>query len=225
MTSQLDLLLNDCDFEYYSLMLRRKIHKGGQDVVLAARWPADWSEIYKAKKYILVDPVIRKLGVAQRPFRWKEAFTQRRSDPRSARIQRLVQDAGRFGLRDGYVFPVHGCHGLLGSMIMGGGRVELSPSEVALFDILAKKMFWRYLEFDGRAAGLEHVAASDIVLTRREMEVVGHLAEGLTSNEIARTLAISHHTVDWYINSLQEKMNARNRQHVVALAFRKGLVT
>ncbi|MET3586707.1 DNA-binding CsgD family transcriptional regulator [Pseudorhizobium tarimense] len=53
--------------------------------------------------------------------------------------------------------------------------------------------------------------------------MVSHLAEGMTSNEIARELKISNHTVDWYINGLQNKMKARNRQHVVAIAFRRGL--
>ena len=56
------------------------------------------------------------------------------------------------------------------------------------------------------------------------MEAILLLADGLTSNEIAKQLTISSHTVDWYINGLQEKLKARNRQHVVALAFRLGLV-
>ncbi len=57
------------------------------------------------------------------------------------------------------------------------------------------------------------------------MEVLALLAEGMTSNEIAKDLQISNHTVDWYINVIQEKFNAKNRQHVVAIAFRLGLVS
>jgi len=65
----------------------------------------------------------------------------------------------------------------------------------------------------------------DTKITRREIDVISHLAEGLTSPEIAKVLQISSHTVDWYIHGLQEKMRAKNRQHVVALALRQGLVT
>jgi len=50
------------------------------------------------------------------------------------------------------------------------------------------------------------------------------LANGLTSNEIAKELDISSHTVDWYINGLHEKLGANNRQHLIALAFRLALI-
>jgi LuxR family transcriptional regulator len=56
------------------------------------------------------------------------------------------------------------------------------------------------------------------------MEVLNHLAEGMTSMEISRMLKISNHTVDWYMNSIQDKLNAKNRQHIVAIAFRNGLI-
>jgi LuxR family transcriptional regulator len=56
------------------------------------------------------------------------------------------------------------------------------------------------------------------------MEVLSHLADGMTSIEISRLLKISNHTVDWYMNSIQDKLKARNRQHIVAIAFRNGLI-
>jgi LuxR family transcriptional regulator len=56
------------------------------------------------------------------------------------------------------------------------------------------------------------------------MEVLNHLADGMTSIEISRLLMISNHTVDWYMNSIQDKLKARNRQHIVAIAFRNGLI-
>jgi LuxR family transcriptional regulator len=62
-------------------------------------------------------------------------------------------------------------------------------------------------------------------MTRREMEILNYLADGLTSMEISKLLAISNHTIDWYINGIQDKLNAKNRQHIVALAFRYGLIS
>lgn len=50
------------------------------------------------------------------------------------------------------------------------------------------------------------------------------LAAGLTSNEIGKVMKISTHTVDWYVNGLQDKFEARNRHHLVALAFRLGMI-
>ena len=36
-------------------------------------------------------------------------------------------------------------------------------------------------------------------------------------------LKISNHTVDWYMNGIQDKLNAKNRHHVVACRFPLGL--
>jgi LuxR family transcriptional regulator len=47
----------------------------------------------------------------------------------------------------------------------------------------------------------------------------------MTSPEMGKELSISSHTVDWYINGIQRKLHARNRQHAIALAFRYGLIS
>jgi LuxR family transcriptional regulator len=139
-------------------------------------------------------------------------------------MERMLGDSMRFGLLDGYIFPVHGRTGLLGNMTVGGHPIDLSPTEITLFDAVAKKAYWRLVEF--RFANETEVAKPiDTRMTRREMEVLNYLADGLTSNEISKILKISNHTVDWYMNGIQDKLNAKNRQHVVALSFRLGLVT
>jgi len=139
-------------------------------------------------------------------------------------MEQMMADARANGLVDGYIFPIHGRNGLLGSMTIGGDAVDLSPTELSLFDAVARKAFWRLLELRDEAQSLEEAAKGDINLTKREMEVLNHLAEGMTSIEISKLLKISNHTVDWYTNSIQDKLKARNRQHIVAIAFRNGLI-
>lgn len=229
LTAQLESLLNAYGFEYYGVQLHPRPNQDRPNPdpgasIFAGRLPDGWQELYISRKYALVDPTVRMLGIVQRPFRWRDAIIMLRNDPHRQRMQRMMQEGTRHGLLDGYIFPIHGRHGLLGHMMAGGKPVELSPTEIALFDSAAKKVFWRFLEMRGEAAELEAVAKVDTQLTRREMEVIVLLADGLTSNEIAKTLDISSHTVDWYINGLQEKLKAKNRQHVVASAFRLGLV-
>ena len=225
LTRQMEDLLDHYGFAFYRLVLRPKVLSEEKEVVLSQRWPNRWADLYKVKKFAAVDPAARLLGSAQRPYRLRDAVFALRNDPRRTRMQRMIQEAARNGMSDGYVFPVHGKTGLIGSLLISGRPVDLSASELALFDAAARKTFWRHLEFRGWAAELEKIGSSEIPLTKREVEVVNHLTEGLTSNEIARELQISNHTVDWYINGLQDKMKARNRQHVVALAFRRGLVS
>jgi len=62
-------------------------------------------------------------------------------------------------------------------------------------------------------------------LSRRELEVVSHIAEGATNKEIAREMSISQQTVKNFITSIMRKLDAKNRAHVVTMAIRKGLVS
>jgi len=52
-------------------------------------------------------------------------------------------------------------------------------------------------------------------LSTREKEVVRCLVEGLTNREIARTLAISQHTVKNYVYNIFDKLGVSNRVEVV----------
>ena len=224
LTQRLESLLTAYGFPFYGLRLHQKPHHDTVGSAIVGRWPRGWTEIYASRKYVLIDPAVRILSIAQRSFRWRDAVLALRGDPHRQRMERMMQEATRYGLDDGYVFPVHGRNGLLGSMTLAGPPVDLSPAELGLFEAAAKRVFWRFLELRGQAEHLQNAAKVDTQLTRREMEVILLLADGLTSNEIAKQLTISNHTVDWYINGLQEKLKAKNRQHVVALSFRLGLV-
>ena len=219
-------LLKQYHIEYYGVLRQPRPHQDPMALVLAGKWPDRWPETYVGNRYVLVDPTIRYLGRATGGFRWKDARKALRTDPQSRRMDQMLKEAAKFGLEDGYIFPVHGRQGLLGNMTFGGRPVDLSPVEVSLFEQVAKLMFYELSRFSDKAAGKTAAdAPADINLTRRELEVLHFLADGMTSQEIGKILNLSSHTVDWYMNGIQEKLNAHNRQHVVALAFRNGLIS
>ena len=61
-------------------------------------------------------------------------------------------------------------------------------------------------------------------LTRRELEVLRHLAQGLGQGEIAKVLVISPKTVGTHIEHIFEKLGVRSRAQAVATAYRERLV-
>ncbi|GGQ95325.1 hypothetical protein Saso_65580 [Streptomyces asoensis] len=61
-------------------------------------------------------------------------------------------------------------------------------------------------------------------LTTREAEVLVLIAEGLSNQEIARTLSVSTATVKTHINNLFAKTGLKDRAQAVRYAYAKGLV-
>ena len=62
------------------------------------------------------------------------------------------------------------------------------------------------------------------VLSPRELDVVRHVARGLSNNEIAAALGMSVSSVKAHLASVQAKVDARNRVEIVAWAFRAHVV-
>jgi two-component system, NarL family, response regulator YdfI len=61
-------------------------------------------------------------------------------------------------------------------------------------------------------------------LTRRELEVLGMMAEGLGNKEIAWQLKISEHTVKFHVSSILAKLGASSRTEAVTQGLRRGLL-
>ena len=64
----------------------------------------------------------------------------------------------------------------------------------------------------------------DVDLSRREREILGLMAEGMTQKQIATLLVISPKTVATHIQHLLSKLGVHSRAQAVAIAFQLGLV-
>jgi predicted ATPase/DNA-binding CsgD family transcriptional regulator len=73
-------------------------------------------------------------------------------------------------------------------------------------------------------SGDEGAASTDGVLSRREREVVGLLAAGLTNAEIASRLVLSEHTVHRHVANILVKLGARSRAAAAVTAAERGLL-
>ncbi len=62
-------------------------------------------------------------------------------------------------------------------------------------------------------------------LTRRETEVLGLLAQGMSNKEIAGVLWLSDRTVERHITSLYRKIGVERRSEATSFALRHGLVS
>jgi two-component system response regulator NreC len=91
--------------------------------------------------------------------------------------------------------------------------------EVYLYPSLAKLLVKDYL-------GQTHPipTSPENELTPRENEVLHHLANGSSNEEIARALVISSKTVERHRENIMRKLNLHSRSELVRYAIRKGII-
>lgn len=93
--------------------------------------------------------------------------------------------------------------------------------EIYLYPSLAKALVSDFLS-RSRADPEDHSLDE---LTPREMEVLELLATGLTNDEIAERLVISHHTVARHRENLMRKLGLHSKSELVKYAIRKGIIS
>ena len=74
--------------------------------------------------------------------------------------------------------------------------------------------------FDSLDADLQAISP----LSQREREIVGHLARGETTKDLALSLGISEHTVRKHRENAMAKFGAKTTGQLVALAARRGYI-
>lgn len=63
------------------------------------------------------------------------------------------------------------------------------------------------------------------MLTGREIEVLRHLALGLSNKDIAAALAVGEETVKTHVTHVLSKLHVENRAQAIVQALKRGLVS
>jgi len=91
--------------------------------------------------------------------------------------------------------------------------------EVMQHPVLAKQVL-RQFEDMTRLGGNLMVA-----LTKREIQILEHVANGNTNKQIAFMLGINEQTIKNHVSAILRKLNANDRAHAVVLAIKNGLIS
>ncbi len=60
-------------------------------------------------------------------------------------------------------------------------------------------------------------------LTERELNILAHIADGMSNRQIAETLFLAHSTIRWYIRQIYSKLGVETRDEAVEAAVMMGL--
>jgi DNA-binding CsgD family transcriptional regulator len=183
--------------------------------------PREWAQIYDDEAYIEIDPRIQLVYDRSTMVVWNAEDLY----GKSARLNRFLEDAARFGVRSGACFTLHDVNhnGVLVCYNSSKQRTDVEQVERNLGTLYAfgthfHEVFMRNVVERGIPSRLRGAA-----LTNREVQVLALVARGMTDEDISIKLSITPRTVKFHMDSARTKMCAANRQEAVALAVKAGL--
>ena len=186
-----------------------------EELVLASRWPSEFFMLYVENDYARFDPLIHRSIQSHMPFEWQaESY---RSDGNPAVVE-LMRRAAEFGLKHGYLVPIHGPKGYEGCVSMTAAKLDLSARAKSAVHLMAMYAFDRMRCLRG------DIPNRKIALTAREREVLSWVAAGKSAAQISQALKISKRTVDEHSQTAARKLGAANRTQAVAIAMRERII-
>jgi DNA-binding NarL/FixJ family response regulator len=118
-------------------------------------------------------------------------------------------------------------HGFIRQMLENGasGYLLKNAGKDELLTAIKQVMMGReYLSFEAAQTRHQQSIHTQMVLTRREKEVLRLIADGLTNQEIAASLFVSSATVDTHRKNLLLKLQAKNTAALVKFAMEQRLI-
>jgi DNA-binding NarL/FixJ family response regulator len=103
-----------------------------------------------------------------------------------------------------------------------GFTLKTSDPETMLNAVRAVAAGGTFVDPNVRDRLARQEAPVDRVLTVREREVLGRLAEGLSVEEIAADLVLSTETIRTHVRNAMGKLGTRTRAHAIVVALRRG---
>lgn len=203
-------LLSEYGFQHFVLTGLPPVGENFDGLMICNRWPEEWSQTYRDRRYFRDDPVSRWSLSKRRPFRWSSA---RRGSEKTPRSREIDGAAAEFGLRDGIAFP----------LASDGWQSVISLASDRQLDLGQKDEGLLYL-----ASTYLKMAATDMLvearpdapqLSQREAEILSWIAAGKTAWEVSMILGLSHNTVEVHVRNIRQKFDSPNVTHAVVRAI------
>ncbi|MVA56833.1 helix-turn-helix transcriptional regulator [Agrobacterium vitis] len=184
--------------------------------ILLADWPSEWADVYFQNGYVFEDPTIKRVRRVETAFTWSDLAKKNEI----TRKERFVMDGAKeHQLKDGCTVPLVSLDGRLAGFSFAGTDIDTSPEARGALTLIATFAF-------GRAIELRNNKNKQAVkLTAREQEVLRWLSAGKTDWEISVILGVSEKTIEKHIANIRLKLNAVNRYHALAEAFRQNVIS
>lgn len=178
-----------------------------------------WQDLYFARNYQRIDPVVQGCFQRFHPVDWKELDWSSKA-ARAFQAEAMAHGVGN----QGFTTPLRGPNGQF-AMFSANHTCD-DPSWARFIGSHRRDLVLVAHYLNEKALELEpdrfpeHVQA----LSPREVDAMTLLAFGYNRAQVAEQLSISEHTLRAYIESARFKLGALNTTHAVARALSRGLI-
>jgi LuxR family quorum sensing-dependent transcriptional regulator len=191
-------------------------HSAGHGIML--NYPDEWMMFYVSQDYELIDPVRRKIYMAEGVFSWQSLHREYSLSKKQAECLHLGNEAG---LHDGIGIPLRGPHGELAGIgaASSAGGIEHHPDILSRVGLLSHHFYVCFRRLERK----QNTSTSS-QLSDREREVLAWYALGMTKQEIGTMLHLSGHTISNHLRKAQHKLGAANMVAAASKAARLGII-
>ena len=193
----------------------------GASGIYLSNYPDEWRRRYRRQAYEVEDPVIVDGKRARAPFPWRG---EGETGAVTRHARQMYDEAGTFGIRNGFTVPVRGPEGDCGLFSVSGRSPPANAQDIAgpIYPALLVLAQLLHAGTMAQRSALRGRPAVD--LTYHERVCLNWAARGKTAREIAVILGRSKATVDFHLRGASAKLGAANKVQAVVRALTLNLI-
>jgi LuxR family transcriptional regulator, quorum-sensing system regulator BjaR1 len=219
--SQLEKIIISFGFISYSVIYIPSANESNfRPHFVASNWPKELREAFDTYTMLEKSPLIAKIRSQATSITFDlNAMTldNEKLECLDASQEYVLSLSLKHNRVRGAYFPCTDSRGRKGAVGVSGLRDLPSAEEKSILHLISHFAF-SHLHF------LLNPNASNASLTKREEDCLNWAARGKTISECSSILGISENTVAGYLASTSRKLSARNKAHMIALAYENGLL-
>jgi DNA-binding CsgD family transcriptional regulator len=187
--------------------------------ILLLTYDPHWVSLYTDNDYFKIDPVVKMGRVGFLPVDWQNV------DRESATARSFFAKADSYGVgRNGISFPIRGANGdqALFTVTSNVSTSEWNTSRIAY--VRDFQMIGHYIH--KRALELSCLCPQQLMRkpSRRELQCLSGVSQGLTPKQIAADFHISESAVRLYLHSIRTKLGCLTVAQAVGIAIQLNII-
>lgn len=183
---------------------------------------AVWHQHYLSEHYEEIDSAMDDVTHLVLPYCWN--LQQQLRSAKTAKERQMRLDSIAYGIEQGVSIPLHGVQGDFANLVLAQiqGQAFLAHWQESQYEFFAVAYY--YFSYLQKILLKERKPAAKHQLNQREYQCLLLTAQGLSVALIAKKLAITERTVNYYLQRLNKKLGTKNKHESVSKAVRLGIM-